>query len=153
MRKQGGRLGGDWFYFNWSVDWSETNEFHINEKEIIAVTLAAYRWGPLWQNKKVIIHSDNTVTVSCLRKGSSSNSIITKCLRSLFWLSAMFNFHLQAKYIPGVFNEAADSASRLHLPGYLEKLLPFTDYSPLYLHMSSHTFKLLLDRYQSWYTR
>ena len=149
----GGSFQGDWFYFNWSVDWPEAREFHINEKEIVAVTLAAYRWAPLWRNKRVIIYSDNTVTVSALNRCSCRNATIMKCLRSLFWLSAAFNFHLTAKFIPGILNVAADSASRLHLPGYLETLLPYTSYTPLCLHMSAHSFKFLFDRYGARYTR
>lgn len=149
----GGYFQGDWFYFNWAIDWPEASEFHINEKEIVAVTLAAYRWSPLWKNKKVVIYSDNTVTVSALNRCSCRNAIVMKCLRSLFWLSARFNFHLTAKFIPGIFNEAADSASRLHSPGYWETLLPYTDYSPPCLHMSSQTFNFLLNRYWSWQTR
>ena len=34
-------FGLDWFYFNWNQDWPEARNFHINEKEIVAVVLAA----------------------------------------------------------------------------------------------------------------
>ena len=61
-----------------------------------------------------------------------------RSLRYLFWLSAIFNFHLTACFIPGIYNTVADSASRLHTPGLLETLLPYTVYSTLHLHMS-HT--------------
>lgn len=37
----GGSFGLDWFYFNWNQDWPEARNFHINEKEIVAVVLAA----------------------------------------------------------------------------------------------------------------
>ena len=146
----GGSFGLDWFYFNWNQDWPEAKKFHINEKEIVAVVLAAYRWAPLWKNKRVVIHSDNSVTVASLNKCTSRNDIIMKCLRSLFWLSATYNFHLTSRYIPGIFNIAADSASRLHLPGYLETLRPFTCHSPLQIHMSSKTFMFLLGRFREW---
>lgn len=146
----GGSFGRDWFYYNWAQDMPEAKTFHINEKEVLAVALAAHRWAPCWQNKRIVIYSDNTVTVAALNKGSCRNSTIMKCLRSLFWLSATFNFHLTAKFIKGIFNVAADSASRLHQLGYLETLLPFTDYSPLTMHMSSKTFMFLLDRYPHW---
>ena len=149
----GGSFGLDWFYFNWNQDWSEAKMFHINEKEVIAVVLAACRWAPLWRNKRVIIHSDNTVTVASLNKGTSRNYTIMKCLRCLFWLSAAYNFHLTARFIPGVFNLAADAASRLHLPGYLEIFRPFTCQSPLQMHMSSKTFMFLLDRFREWSSR
>ena len=114
------------------------------------MVLAAYRWAPFWRNKQVVVHSDNTVTVASLNKCTSRNKVIMKCLRSLFWLSAMYNFHLTSHFIPGVFNLAADSASRLHLPGYLEILQPFTCHSPLAMHMSSKTFMFLLGRFPEW---
>lgn len=146
----GGSFGLDWFYFNWNQDWPEARNFHINEKEIVAVVLAAYRWAPFWRNKQVVVHSDNTVTVASLNKCTSRNKVIMKCLRSLFWLSATYNFHLTSHFIPGVFNLAADSASRLHLPGYLDILQPFTCHSPLAMHMSSKTFMFLLGRFPEW---
>ena len=146
----GGSFGLDWFHFNWSQDWPEAKQFHINEKEIVAVALAAYRWAPLWSNKRVIIHSDNVVTVASLNKGTSRNCTIMRCLRSLFWLSAFYNFHLTSKFIRGVNNIAADAASRLHLPGYFEVLQPFTCHSPLEMHMSSKSLMFLLGRFREW---
>ena len=63
-------------------DLPEASTFHINEKEILAVVLAAQRWVPFWQNKRVILYSDKSVTVACLNKGTSKNSVVMKCLRS-----------------------------------------------------------------------
>ena len=146
----GGCFGRDWFYVNWSQDWPQALQFHINEKEVIAVAFAACRWGPFWRNKHIIIYSDNAVTVSAINKGTCRNDEIMRCIRSLFWLSASFNFHLTARYLPGIRNVAADSASRLSIPGYLETLWRFTDNSPLYLHMSQKTLLFLLDRFPKW---
>ena len=143
----GGSFGGDWFYFNWSQDWPDANNFHINEKEIVAVVIAAYCWAPWWRNKRIIIYSDNTVTVSALNKGTCRSEAVMKCIRSLFWLSASLNFHLTARFLPGVQNIAADSASRLGYPGYLQTLWPYTDGSPLHLHMSHQALLFLLDRF------
>ena len=36
-------------------------------------------------------------------------------LRDLFWISAKFNFHLVAQFVPGLQNTLADAASRLNL--------------------------------------
>ena len=83
----GGVLGGEWFHFSWSHDWPKARNFHINEKEVIAVAIAAHSWAPYWTNKKLTLRSDNTVTVSAINKGTARNSEIMKCLRSLFWLS------------------------------------------------------------------
>ena len=146
----GGSFGGDWFYFNWSQDWPQASNYHINEKEVIAVALAAYRWAPFWRDRHIIIYSDNTVTVSALNKGSCRNDAIMKCIRSLFWLSVTYNFHLTARFLPGVLNTAADSASRLASPGHIETLWKYTDCSPLQLHMSPKTLLFLFDRFPHW---
>ncbi|MEW8547235.1 MAG: reverse transcriptase domain-containing protein [Candidatus Thiodiazotropha sp.] len=146
----GGSFGLDWFYFNWNQDLPCASKFHINEKEVLAVVLAAQRWAPFWRNRRVILYSDNSVTVACLNKGTSRNSIVMKCIRFLFWLSAAYNFHLTCKHIPGIRNVSADAASRLHLPGYLETLLPYTAHTPLSCHMSLHSLQFLLNRFPAW---
>ena len=146
----GGSFGTDWFYSNWERDLPSASSLHINEKEVLAVVIAAHRWAPLWQNKRVILYSDNSVTVASLNKGTSRNLLVMKCIRFLFWLSAAYNFHLTCRHIPGIRNVAADSASRIHLPGYLETLLPFTAYTPLAYHMSLNSLKFLLNRFPSW---
>jgi hypothetical protein len=87
---------------------------HINEKEIIAVVIAAHRWAPLWSNYKVIFFSDNAATVASINKCSSKNATLMACLRSLFWLSATYNFRFVAQHVPGLENTCADFISRLH---------------------------------------
>ncbi len=146
----GGSYGSDWFYCNWGIDSPQAHSLHINEKEVLAVVLAANRWAPLWTNKRVVIYSDNSVTVASINKGTSRNAIVMQCLREFFWLSATYNFHLTARHIPGVQNFVADSASRLHMPGHLDRLMPYTAYTPLSCHMSIRSLNLLLDRFASW---
>ena len=142
----GGVFGTDWFYFNWAADLPQAQQLHINEKEALAVVVAAHRWAPMWANKRVIVRSDNTVTVASLNKCSSRNDFIMQCLRKLFWLSAAFNFHLTSRHFSGCLNVAADAASRLHSPGYLQTLLPFTAGTPLNFHMSPNSLLFLLHR-------
>ena len=146
----GGSFGCDWFYFNWKQDLPEAATLHINEKEVLAVVLAAQRGAKFWVNKRIILHSDNMVTVASINKGTSRNKMIMRCIRRLFWLSATYNFHLTCRHLRGYLNVASDSASRLHLPGHLQTLLPFTAYSPLWFHMSSQFLHFLLDRFPWW---
>lgn len=44
-------------------------------------------------------------------------------LRELFWLSAIYNFRLQAVQYPGHANLVADGVSRLHEPNGFQRLL------------------------------
>ena len=146
----GGSFGHDWFYFNWKHDFPEASSLHINEKEVLAVVLAAQRWSKHWVNKRIVLHPDNTVTVASINKGTSRNKMVMQCLRRLFWLSATHNFHLTARFLPGCLNIVADSASRLHTNGYLQTLLPYTAYTPLWHHMSSRSLAFLLNRFPWW---
>ena len=142
----GGVFGADWFYTNWTRDIPQAQNLHINEKEVLAVVVAAHRWAPFWANKRIIIRSDNITTVASINKCTSRNDFIMQCLRKLFWLGATFNFHLTSRYVQGHLNVAADAASRLHLPGYLQVLLQYTAGTPLELHMSPNSFLFLFNR-------
>ena len=51
----GGVLGTDWFYVNWSRDLPQAQNLYINEKEVLAVILAANRWAPFWTNKRIFV--------------------------------------------------------------------------------------------------
>lgn len=119
----GGVFGSDWFYCNWALDWPKILPLHINYKELLAVIMAATRWAPLWRGKRIYILSDNQATVGMLNRGTVKHPKVMEAMRWLFWLSAIYGFHLTARYIPGASNVAADSASRLLEPGQWARLL------------------------------
>ena len=110
----GGVYNSDWFYCNWELDLPQATSFHINEKEILAVVIAAHRWAYSWANHTVYVFSDNSTTVACINKGSSRNALLMHYIRQLFWLSAIYNFRLIVKHISSKNNVLADVVSRLH---------------------------------------
>lgn len=110
----GGYFRGDWFYFNFALDSPAWAHLHINHKETLAIILAAKRWAPQWAHHRVIIHSDNQAAVQIINKGTTGNALIMEELRALFWLSALYNFHISCVYIEGSRNTIADAVSRLH---------------------------------------
>ena len=97
----GAYFAGDWSYFHFGSESPVLSALHINHKETLAVVLAAERWAPQWVNRHVIIHSDSQAAVAIINKGSTCNSLIMGYLRRLFWLSAIFNFRITARYIKG----------------------------------------------------
>ena len=105
---------GDWLYYNFGCESPALSAMHINHKETWAVYLAAEHWAPCWANRHVIVSSDNQAAVGIINKGSTGSPIIMQALRCLFWLSAVYNFRITAKYIPGQQNGVADAVSRLH---------------------------------------
>ena len=113
---------------------------------MLAIYFAAKHWAPSWSGQHIVIHSDNTTAVSILNKGSCKNKVVMGFLRELFWLSAIYNFRITAKHIPGQKNVVADAISRLHESYYLDRfcclLLPWYNFNacaifemPLLLHM------------------
>ena len=142
----GGIYAGDWFYINWDLDWPLVSQLHINSKEILAAFLAVCRWAPCWRNKRIYLQSDNITAVAAINKGTSRNPFIMGCLRQLFWLSACYNFHISARFLPGISNTVADDISRLHEPGRLHRILQYVVPSPAAAHMSQSSFFSLFPR-------
>ena len=112
----GGHFGGDWFYIDWKADCPELSDCHINYKEALCVVLAARRWAPWWANHRVFIYTDSLAAKGMLCKAKSNHQLVTRALKELFHLSAIFNFEIVPKYIPGKQNILADRLSRLHMP-------------------------------------
>ena len=95
------------------------SDLHINYKEVLAVIFVAEHWAPLWSCKHVIIHSDSQAAVGIIHKGSTKNPLIMGFLCKLFWLSAIYNFRITARYIKSVHNVIADAITQMHMPSYL----------------------------------
>lgn len=105
--------GNSFVHVPWT-DWAGCAALHINFKETIAVEIALNEWAPLLRDHKVRVHCDNVAAVGILNKGTSRNPRVMASLRNIFWLSATFNFKLEAVHISGSKNILADTASRLH---------------------------------------
>ena len=102
---------------------------HIKFKEVLALEPAVRRWGHLWVNHKIIVHSDNQAVVAIINKGSCRHPLVMDSLRRIFWISAMYKFRLRAVYIPGAANTVADQISRLHEPVGYQRLQGLNDRS------------------------
>ena len=147
----GAHWGEDWYYCNWERDWPLVADWHINDKEILAVVLAAHIWGSRWANRCIYVFSDNMTTVSNINKGTSKNKVIMHYLRYLFWVSARFNFRLRARHIKGINNRHADLISRL---GEVNKDLalhrlssPSYPGDSIWHHISPQSFFYILSRH------
>ena len=143
---------GDWFYANWDHDLPQFSEEHINVKEALTICLAARRWGHLWQNKRIIVHTDNITAMTHINKGTAHSQVVMTELRHLFWLSTAYNFHIKAIYLPGSQNIVADAISRLHDPYYLLRFYDMYDAlhisrsTQLVKHMSHASYLFILSQ-------
>ena len=94
----------NWFYSNWSIDYPDYLDAHINVKELLTVVLAAECWAHVWRDKQVVLYTENTFTVFMLNKGLAHNPQAMDLLRKFVWLSATLNFHVTARHIMGIHN-------------------------------------------------
>ena len=143
---------GDWAYLNWGLDWPEVAKFHINHKEVLAIILAARKWGHLWSNSSVTVLTDSECAKYIIRNGTTANPVVMNYLRELFWISAFYNFDLIPVHIKGHDNILPDTISRLHeigKPFQLQALLWEYYKTPLSIvtlncHMSYESLVFLL---------
>lgn len=106
-------------YTPWDSMWPEAKHHHINYKEVMALEPAIAHFAPLLQNKIVYVHTDNQAAMYIINKGTCKDKLTMQSLRRVFWYSAIFNFRIQAIYLPGKSNVLADAVSRSHEPSML----------------------------------
>jgi len=113
---------GNWRYTVFDCDMPAVSALHINYKEVAAVVEAVKCWAPFWGGQTVIVHTDSTVTKSVINKGRSRNKLINAMLRNMFWVCAKYNCKVIAITVSGCINIFADTISRLHEHGNVNKL-------------------------------
>ena len=111
----GGWNRGDYFHIKYPSEIVTDPDIHINELECLAVVVAVKVWGNSLKGKNILLHCDNSTTVTVVNKGYARNQFTQACLRELVWLSAKNNLWIKVAFRPGISNRFADLASRLHL--------------------------------------
>ncbi|CAK1578466.1 unnamed protein product [Parnassius mnemosyne] len=93
----------------------KTNQtlWHINRKELYAIYQAVLLTLTQLRGKRVVIQSDNKTAVSYIRnQGGTKSVLLTELVSKILELAYENEIEIFAYYIPGVFNEMADSLSR-----------------------------------------
>jgi hypothetical protein len=86
---------------------------HINTHEMRAVLQSFKRWQSIWARGVVIIHTDNTATLSGLNKGSIRGPSMEP-LRALLLLAAAADIELKGVWLASKDNGLADALSRFN---------------------------------------
>ena len=87
----------DWLYVDWAAEDPTLAAMHINHKETAAVVLAARRWAPQWEGKKVIVYIDNQAAKQIINKGTTADPGMMVLVRELFWWSVSYDFVVEAR--------------------------------------------------------
>ena len=127
-----GTLGfGAVYQTHWfSSTWPPHLQLHpINYKELFAVVVAAQVWGHSWQNKQIVVMSDNKPICDCWRSRSAKDPHLMHLFRYLFFHAAKFNFNIMFQHLPGHTNYHADLLSRLQVHRF-HQAAPDADRAP-----------------------
>ena len=86
-----------------------------NFRELKAVLLSLKENLATIKGKKVVVHSDNTTTISQINRQSSPRHLhLLKLSKAIWNLCLQHRIKLRAEYIPGEENSTADSLSRVN---------------------------------------
>ena len=101
------------FMLKWA---GHISECHITLKEMVPIVIVAALWGPTWRGKSVLVQCENSAVVSIINHGASKNQDTMHLARCLAFITAKFDFHMQASHIKRIDNILADALSRDNLP-------------------------------------
>jgi len=87
--------------------------WHINRKEMFAVSQAFKEHLPSLRDSTVMVQSDNTTVVAYLRhQGGTKSKTLLRDTVELFRLAELHNITVNAQFIPSRYNTVADCLSR-----------------------------------------
>ncbi|XP_033745599.1 uncharacterized protein LOC117331113 [Pecten maximus] len=98
--------------------------------ELYPIVMSCMLWGHQWTKKRILFHCDNMATVDIISKGRSKIKSIMRLVRTLTYYSAMNNYVVHAKHIPGSENNTADAISRSQMDRF-RRLAPHADMHPI----------------------
>ena len=125
----GALFNNQWFYGAWPESWKTKS---ISLLELFPIVLSFIIWGPLLQNKRIIIHTDNQALVPIINKSSSKHADIMLLVRKLVASTMRNNIQILAQHIPGKQNILSDHLSRFQIARF-HQLAPWADRHPTHI--------------------
>jgi hypothetical protein len=104
-----------WFHYPWPAAIAEGSEkvWSMPVLELLAIVLALETWGPQVAGRRVRLHSDCQPMVQAWQRQRTKRPAVLNLLRIAHAIACRYRFHLSVSHIRGVWNVAADRASRL----------------------------------------
>ena len=123
----GAVFGNRWCYGKWPPDWAYRN---IAILEFYPIVLSLYLWGCEMSNQCVLFFTDNEALVHVINKQSCKDKPLMIFVRILVSICLQHNIVFKAKHIPGIYNNLADSLSRLQVQAFRRLAPPHMDQCP-----------------------
>ena len=135
----GAIFGDHWCYGEWPDNWKGLN---IAILEFYPILLSVLLWGRHMSNQRIVFFTDNEALVHVINKATCRDPALMVFVRRLVLESLRHNIVFRARHVPGIYNELADSLSRLQVQR-------FRQLAPLSMHPSPTVIPLPLQPH-SW---
>ena len=109
----GGYCDHEWFMQQWDFDFVKDKNPSIQYLELYAITAGILTWIHKFQNKRVVIFTDNTGARDVINDSSSGCKNCMVLVRLIVLGGLKRNVRIFAKYVKSADNGIADSLSRL----------------------------------------
>jgi len=105
-----------WFSHEWQDDerisFARSRSVSANYAESLAAILAFRTWGATLGGRRVLLRSDNVVTVTAWNAGYCADPHLMSIVRELWFLATRYQISIRVAHIAGVDNVDADEFSR-----------------------------------------
>lgn len=119
----GAVCGTEWLMGNWSQEElslaKRAKHISMPWLEFRAIAIAAATWGKQWAGQRVLVKSDCQPATEAWKKCTSPDRGLADLIRSLLFLSATLDFHVEIQHVAGTDNCFADWLSRGQVTRFL----------------------------------
>ena len=85
---------------------------YISALELFTVNVTLKFWATPLQHQRFLVSCDNEAAVTVIKSGSTKDPFMQRCLRQLWFTSALHDVDLLVRHIPGKHNTLANALSR-----------------------------------------
>ena len=90
------------------------SSLHINALELFTIVVTLKHWAPQLQGRKFIVACDNSAAVAVITSNASKDPFTQRCLRQMWFTTALFDFEVRALHVPRRHDQFVDYLSRWH---------------------------------------
>ena len=86
----------------------------INALELFTIVVTLKHWAPQLQGRKFIVACNNSAAVAVITSNASKDPFTQRCLRQMWFTTALFDFEVRALHVPRRHDQCVDYLSRWH---------------------------------------
>ena len=101
---------GQWLQLQWQPD-SYMQDASIAVKEMLPIVLSCFAWRHAWWGCTVRCVCDNEAVVRVVNSRYARDLLLAHMMRSMFFITAKYNFDIVAIHTPGKLNTIVDAIS------------------------------------------